>query len=83
MTLYGYAKVSVRKPEYKNLDLQVERLARAGCAMGKIRAEEAGGAENDRGGLLELVDLNRSQGGMCIFLTQGNGREVSQECLGP
>ena len=28
MTLYGYARVSVREPEDKNLDLQVERLVR-------------------------------------------------------
>ena len=41
MTLYGYARVSVREPEDKNLDLQVERLVRSGCAMGNIRAEEA------------------------------------------
>ena len=39
MTLYGYARVSVREPEDKNLDLQVERLVRVGCAMGNIRAE--------------------------------------------
>ena len=51
MTLYGYARVSVREPEDKNLDLQVERLVRAGCAMGNIRAEEASGAKDDRGGL--------------------------------
>ena len=57
MMLYGYARVSVREPEDKNLDLQVERLVRAGCAMGNIRAEEASGAKNDRGGLLELLDL--------------------------
>ena len=57
MTLYGYARVSVREPEDKNLDLQVERLVRAGCAMGNIRAEEANGAKDDRGGLLELLDL--------------------------
>ena len=57
MTLYGYARVSVREPEDKNLDLQVERLVRAGCALGNIRAEEASGAKNDRGGLLELLDL--------------------------
>ena len=57
MTLYGYARVSVREPEDKNLDLQMERLVRAGCAMGNIRAEEASGAKNDRGGLLELLDL--------------------------
>ena len=57
MTLYGYARVSVREPEDKNLDLQVEHLVRAGCAMGNIRAEEASGAKNDRGGLLELLDL--------------------------
>ena len=44
MTLYGYARVSVRDPEDKNLDLQAERLVRAGCAMGNIRAEEASGA---------------------------------------
>ena len=41
MTLYGYARVSVREPEDKNLDLQVEQLVRSGCAMGNIRAEEA------------------------------------------
>ena len=57
MTLYGYARVSLREPEDKNLDLQVERLVRAGCAMGNIRAQEASGAKNDRGGLLELLDL--------------------------
>ena len=57
MTLYGYARVSVREPEDKNLDLQVERLVRAGCPLGNIRAEEASGARNDRGGLLELLDL--------------------------
>ena len=57
MTLYGYARVSVREPEDKNLDLQVERLVRARCSLGNIRAEEASGARNDRGGLLELLDL--------------------------
>ena len=57
MTLCGYARVSLREPEDKNLDLQVERLVRAGCAMGNIRAQEASGAKNDRGGLLELLDL--------------------------
>ena len=57
MTPYGYARVSVREPEDKNLDLQVERLVRAGCSLGNIRAEEASGARNDRGGLLELLDL--------------------------
>ena len=57
MTLYGYARVSVREPEDKNLDLQVERLVRAGCSLGNIRAEEASGARNDRGDLLELLDL--------------------------
>ena len=55
MTPYGYARVSVREPEDKNLDLQVERLVRAGCSMGNIRAEEASGAKDDRGGLLDLV----------------------------
>ena len=57
MTLYGYARVSVREPEDKNLDLQVERLVRAVCAIGNIRAEEASGAKNERCGLLELLDL--------------------------
>ena len=57
MTLYGYARVSVREPEEKNLDLQVERLVRAGCSLGNIRAEEASGAKDDRGGLLELLGL--------------------------
>ena len=51
------ARVSVREPEDKNLDLQVERLVRAGCAMGNIRAEEASGAKDNRSGLLELLDL--------------------------
>ena len=32
-------------------------LVRAGCSLGNIRAEEASGARNDRGGLLELLDL--------------------------
>ncbi len=53
MTLYGYARVSVREPDDKNHDLRVERLLRAGCAMSNIRSEEANGAKNDRGGLLE------------------------------
>ena len=43
MTLYGYARVSVREPEDKNLDLQVERLVRAGCAMGNIRPKRPAG----------------------------------------
>ena len=47
----------MREPEDKNLDLQVERLVRVGCSLGNIRAEEASGARNDRGGLLELLDL--------------------------
>ena len=55
--MYGYARVSIREPEDKNLDLQVERLVSAGCSMGNIRAEEASGAKDDRGGLLELLDL--------------------------
>ena len=57
MTLYGYARVSVREPGDKNLDLQVKCLVRAGCAMGNIRAEEASGAKDERGGLLELLDM--------------------------
>ena len=57
MTLYGYGRVSVREPEDEDLDLQVERLVRIGCAIGNIRAEEASGAKNDRSGLLDLVDL--------------------------
>ena len=35
----------------------MERLVRAGCSLGNIWAEEASGARNDRGGLLELLDL--------------------------
>ena len=34
----------------------MERLVRAGCSMGNIRAEEASGAKDDRGGLLDLLD---------------------------
>ena len=56
MTLYGYARVSVREPEDKNLDLQVERLVRVGCPLGSVRAEEGSGAKNDRGGFLEQLD---------------------------
>ena len=56
MTLYGYARVSVREPEDKNLDLQVDRLVRAGCAMGNIRAEEASGAtDRTKGGPLDTM----------------------------
>ena len=47
----------MREPEDNNLNLQVKRLVRAGCAMGNIRAEEASGAKDDHGGLLELLDL--------------------------
>ena len=47
--MYGYARVSIREPEDKNLDLQVERLVRAGCSLGNVRAEEASGAKNDCG----------------------------------
>ena len=35
----------------------MERLVRADCSLGNVRAEEASGAKNDRGGLLELLDL--------------------------
>ena len=38
-TAYDYARVSLREPEDKNLDLQVEWLVRVGCAMGNIRAQ--------------------------------------------
>ena len=41
----------------QKLDLQVEGLVCAGWPMGNIRAEEASRAKNDRGGLLELLDL--------------------------
>ena len=43
MTLYGYARVSVREPEDKNLDLQVERLVRAGCSLGNIEPRKPAG----------------------------------------
>ncbi len=57
MTLYRYARVSVREPEDESLDLQVERQVRDGCAMGNIGAEESRGTRSDRDGLLELPDL--------------------------
>ena len=39
-------------------DLQVERLVRAGCSLGNIRARGSQrGPGTDRGGLLELLDL--------------------------
>ena len=43
MMLYGYARVSVREPDDKNLDLQVERLVRAGCALGNIEPRRPAG----------------------------------------
>ena len=49
MTLYGYARVSVRAPEDKNLDLQVERLVRTGRSLGNNRAAEASEAKDNRG----------------------------------
>ena len=30
---------------------------RAGCVLGNVRVEEASGAKNNRGGLLEVLDL--------------------------
>ena len=50
LPIYGYARVLVREPEDKNLDLQAQRLVRAGCTTGNRRAEEAKGAKNDRAG---------------------------------
>ena len=73
MTLYGYARVSVREPEDKNLDLQVEQLVRAGCSMGNIRAEEASGAKDDRGGLLELLDLVVASDTLVVTHREGHG----------
>ena len=35
MTLYGYARVSLREPEDKNLDLQVERLVQLGIRQSR------------------------------------------------
>ncbi len=32
-------------------------MVRAGCAMGNIRAEESSGTKDDRGGLLQLLDV--------------------------
>ena len=40
----------------------MERLVRAGCAKGNIRAQEVSGAKNDRGGLLELLDNDSGPG---------------------
>ena len=57
MTLYGYARASVRDLQDKNLDLQVERLVRAGCALGKVIAEDASVVNNDRGELMQLLNL--------------------------
>ena len=41
MTAYSYALVSMGEPEHKYLELQVERLVWAGCAMGNTRTEDA------------------------------------------
>ena len=57
MALYGYARVSVRSPRTRIWTCRWSELVRAGCSMGNIRAEEASGAKDDRGGLLELLDL--------------------------
>ena len=56
MTLYGYARVSVREPEDKNLDLQMERLVRAGCSLGNIRAEEASVSETTASVVSDTLD---------------------------
>ena len=51
MAFNGYATVSVRQPEVKTPNLQLEWQVGTGCAMGNIRAEEASRAKDDRGGL--------------------------------
>ena len=57
MTLYGYARVSVREPEDKNLDLQVERLVRAGCPWATFEPRRPAGPRTTAAGSLELLDL--------------------------
>ena len=47
MTLYGYARVSVGEPEDKNLHLQVDRLVRAGCALGVCPRISFGGEKRN------------------------------------
>ena len=77
MTLYGYARVSVREPEDKNLDLQVERLVRAGCSLGNIRAEEASGARNDRGGPMLAKGIAEFSG---IIRRSPNASQARRNC---
>ena len=56
----------MREPEDKNLDVQVERPIRAGCAIGNIRDKEASVAKNDRDGLLELMELVVEEGTLVV-----------------
>ena len=74
MTVYGYARVSVREPEDKNLDLQVERLVRAGCSMGNIRAEEASPANPDPA----EISIHRRPG-----IVAAKSRESAPESIHP
>ena len=55
MTVYGYARVSVKETDSRNLTLQVEQLVRAGVSLSHIHQEEASGARTDRAALLELL----------------------------
>ena len=52
---FGYARVSVREPESRNLNLQIEQLVRVGISLDSIYSEEASGANRDRAELLKLL----------------------------
>ena len=56
MTMYGYARVSVKETDSRNLTLQVEQLVRSGVSLTHVHQEEASGARTDRAALLELLD---------------------------
>ena len=57
MTEFGYARVSVREPENKNLDLQIELLIRAGVPLKNVYSEEGSGSKDDRAELLKVLEL--------------------------
>ena len=67
MTIYGYARVSVKETDSRNLTLQVEQLVRAGVSLSHIHQEEASGARTDRAALLEL--LGRLEEGDTLVVT--------------
>ena len=74
MTLYGYARVPVREPEDKDLDLQVERLPSGqhlsrGDQRGKERPWRAAGSRCRR-----RHPGRQFFGGTVLLVNRGNGK---------